>query len=63
MEPNQEKLLLLHFMRRAFRGGSGEFLLSERGCYNPLPSSQKAMALAAATFKESTPCDIGIFTV
>ena len=28
-----------------------------------LPSCQKATALAAATFSESTPCDIGIFTV
>ena len=27
------------------------------------PSSQNATALAAATFKESTPCDIGIITV
>ena len=26
-------------------------------------SSQNATALAAATFSESTPCDIGIFTV
>lgn len=30
-------------------------------CY--FPNSQKAIALAAATFSESTPCDIGIFTV
>ena len=28
-----------------------------------LASSQNATALAAATFRESTPCDIGIFTV
>ena len=28
-----------------------------------LASSQNATALAAATFNESTPCDIGIFTV
>ena len=28
-----------------------------------LPSSQKATALAAATLRESTPCDIGILTV
>ena len=35
MEPNQEKLLLPHFMRRAFRGGSGEFLLSEGGMLQP----------------------------
>ena len=27
------------------------------------PSCQNATALAAATFRESTPCDIGIFTV
>lgn len=27
------------------------------------PSCQNATALAAATFKESTPCVIGIFTV
>ena len=28
-----------------------------------LPSCQKATALAAATFRESTPWDMGIFTV
>ena len=28
-----------------------------------LPNCQKATALAAATFKESTPCDMGIRTV
>ena len=31
--------------------------------YNLLPSCQKAMALAAATFKESTPWDMGMQTV
>ena len=29
----------------------------------PMPSCQNATALAAATLSESTPCDIGIFTV
>ena len=29
----------------------------------PNPAGQNATALAAATFKESTPCDIGILTV
>lgn len=33
----------------------------QKGFY--FPSCQKATALAAATFKESTPWDIGIFTV
>ena len=31
--------------------------------YALFPSSQKATALAAATFSESTPCAIGIMTV
>ncbi len=30
---------------------------------HPFPSSQKATALAAATFRESTPWDMGIRTV
>ena len=37
------------------------FIYSQNG-YS-LVSSQKATALAAATFRESTPGDIGIFTV
>ena len=33
------------------------------GMYVHFFSSQNATALAAATFRESTPCDMGIFTV
>ena len=33
------------------------------GMYVHFLSSQNATALAAATFRESTPCDMGIFTV
>ena len=32
-------------------------------CFYLARSSQKATALAAATFSESTPCHMGIFTV
>ena len=35
----------------------------ESGRYGVLRKAQKATALAAATFKESTPWAIGIFTV
>ena len=34
-----------------------------RGLYRLFPNSQKATALAAATFNESTPWDMGIITV
>ena len=41
---------------------SSNFGERERGIYKR-PSCQKATALAAATLRESTPWDIGIFTV
>ena len=41
---------------------SSNFGERERGTYKR-PSCQKATALAAATLRESTPWDMGIFTV
>jgi len=41
---------------------SSNFGECEQGTYKR-PSCQKATALAAATLRESTPWDIGIFTV
>ena len=41
---------------------SSNFGEREQGTYKR-PSCQKATALAAATLRESTPWDIGIFTV
>lgn len=37
--------------------------IRECKCFQCLPSCQKATALAAATFSESTPCVIGMRTV
>ena len=41
---------------------SSDFREHKRGTYKR-PSCQKATALAAATLRESTPWDMGIFTV
>ena len=41
---------------------SSDFRERKRGTYKR-PSCQKATALAAATLRESTPWDMGIFTV
>lgn len=41
-----------------YEGANGGF-----GCLQGFPNCQKATALAAATFRESTPWDMGIFTV
>lgn len=45
-----------------FRLHSVVFGADNRGGYRA-PSCQKATALAAATFSESTPCDMGMRTV
>lgn len=49
-------------------GKPGELKISSTGMKSSrttyfFPNCQKATALAAATFKESTSCDIGILTV
>ena len=54
----------LHFIRACGRELYEIFgSLSARYGVHLARSCQKATALAAATFKESTPCDIGMRTV
>ena len=54
--------LMMLIVYRVLGRLSSNFGERERGIYKR-PSCQKATALAAATLRESTPWDMGIFTV
>ena len=55
-------ILMTLIVYRVLERLSSDFRERKRGTYKR-PSCQKATALAAATLRESTPWDMGIFTV
>ena len=57
-----EPILMTLIVYRVLGRLSSNFGERKRGTYKR-PSCQKATALAAATLRESTPWDMGIFTV